>query len=782
MIKHQLNDSDPDPRDHELIARADAAGNQTAPRDAVDEAEPKSTGGSLAAYLHAFRRRWFVAISLGLLCGAAAAAAVWVTNEEQFTALVRFRVAASPESLIFDSDRGRGGRDDYQIYKNTQQQLIRTDYVIKAALRPDNVNKLPIVREQEDPDRWLAEQIRTTFPNEGEVMAVSVTADTPQASAYLTASVSKAYLDEVVNEEKSNRLRRLSELQTTLNDKKAEREEKNAELRELARSLGSGDTKTLSNQQRVAQDHWMAVYREWIVVQNDVTRLKAEFEIKRNELQRAQEAEGDAAVALVSPFELESAKMQDAVLADLKLQVERRKETMQEVQRTTTATQLKQHEQRHTRSLEKLQKQIAIREQEIESHARKRSLARLGDQVAQLTSELETKQGLEKQLRAEEERLRDSVKEFGGSSLVVENLKKEIDSLDRLIEPMDRQARQLEIELERPNRVTRITRLESESRTGEPVPDNQLALDELAASIRPASSDPNSQLNRTAAAGIGAFGLVVVGILFLDVRTQRVNSSTDVSHSIGLPVVGAIPLVPDRAISSSGTRSKRYRRWRTLLNESMRGVMVRLVHDMPAGQSRVIFVSSACSGEGKSTLATNLGLAMARAGYRTLLIDFDLRRPSLDQLFDLPSEPGVAELLRSEATTDEAIRTVESGTLSVLPAGHWSPHHVSVLANGDTESVFAELRKKYQFIIADGAPILGVAESQLLSRHADTVLISVLRDVSSGPKILAACDTLANFGARSVYAVVTGTSSSDYGQYYSDYGSEDELADLDTRR
>ena len=65
--------------------------------------------------------------------------------------------------------------------------------------------------------------------------------------------------------------------------------------------------------------------------------------------------------------------------------------------------------------------------------------------------------------------------------------------------------------------------------------------------------------------------------------------------------------------------------------------------------------------------------------------------------------------------------------------------------------------------------LLGVAESQLVCRHADIVLLSVLRDVSSGPKILAACETLADFGVQSLYAVVAGAGGSDYGRYYSNY-------------
>lgn len=86
------------------------------------------------------------------------------------------------------SRRGRTdwliGRDNYEIYKVTQQYLIRSDYVIRAALRDPDVKKLSIVAKQKDADRWLAQHIVTSFPRDGEVMNVSVTADTPDETAY----------------------------------------------------------------------------------------------------------------------------------------------------------------------------------------------------------------------------------------------------------------------------------------------------------------------------------------------------------------------------------------------------------------------------------------------------------------------------------------------------------------------------------------------------------------------------------------------------------------------
>jgi hypothetical protein len=168
-----------------LIRRVDSGADHAVDIDELDQEPIASSAGSLSAYLHAFRRRWFVALALGGFCAAAVAFLIWSVTKDQYTATVVFRVAAAPETLIFNdaASERRVHPDDFEIFKNTQQQLIRTDYVIKAALRPEAVNQLPIVAREEDPDRWLAEEIKTRFPNEGELMNLSVPADSARETA-----------------------------------------------------------------------------------------------------------------------------------------------------------------------------------------------------------------------------------------------------------------------------------------------------------------------------------------------------------------------------------------------------------------------------------------------------------------------------------------------------------------------------------------------------------------------------------------------------------------------
>ncbi len=124
-----------------------------------------------------------------------------------------------------------------------------------------------------------------------------------------------------------------------------------------------------------------------------------------------------------------------------------------------------------------------------------------------------------------------------------------------------------------------------------------------------------------AASGLLAFLLPCAGLVFWDVRSQRVNTATEVSERLGLPIMGSVPILPSRITRSLGSSSPRGRWWQALLSESVAGIRANLLRE---DDVRVVMVTSAVGGEGKTTVATQLAMSLARAGKRTALVDFDL--------------------------------------------------------------------------------------------------------------------------------------------------------------
>jgi capsular exopolysaccharide synthesis family protein len=190
--------------------------------------------------------------------------------------------------------------------------------------------------------------------------------------------------------------------------------------------------------------------------------------------------------------------------------------------------------------------------------------------------------------------------------------------------------------------------------------------------------------------------------------------------------------------------------------ESVDGVAARLLRKAERDQIRVVLITSALSGEGKTTLATQLAMSLARSQRRTVLVDFDLRQPTLDGALGLPRGPGICEALRGEGNVMDMVQQTETDGLSVITAGVWNRQVLPALSNGSVCTVLEQLRTNFDFVIIDSSPLLPIVDTRLVCQHVDAVVLSVFRDVSQGAKVLAAQEMLDAFGVSSVEAVVTG--------------------------
>jgi capsular exopolysaccharide synthesis family protein len=177
-------------------------------------------------------------------------------------------------------------------------------------------------------------------------------------------------------------------------------------------------------------------------------------------------------------------------------------------------------------------------------------------------------------------------------------------------------------------------------------------------------------------------------------------------------------------------------------------------------------VTSAMGGEGKTSLACQLAWSIARARYRCLLIDFDLRRPAAHGVLGLPVSPGMCEVLRGEVELRDVIQLTRAGNLSFIAAGELDDEAQIGLTQQHLADCFAALRPEFDFIVVDTSPILPVVDALLVAKHVDAAILSVFCDVSQAPKIQLAYSRLINLGVNVLGSVVTGshpTSTYGYG-------------------
>src|SRR5262249_43035599 len=142
---------------------------------------------------------------------------------------------------------------------------------------------------------------------------------------------------------------------------------------------------------------------------------------------------------------------------------------------------------------------------------------------------------------------------------------------------------------------------------------------------------------RTKMAGLGflaGLGLVVGGVAYLEFRARRVNSADDVAEGLQIKLMGILPILPRRLRAGSRRTRRNDRYWHNLMLESMDTTRLALVHTARRESLRILMITSAFGGEGKTMLSSHLAMNLARSRLRTLLIDADLRRPAVHRVFE----------------------------------------------------------------------------------------------------------------------------------------------------
>lgn len=768
---------------------------------------PHSAG--MSAYLHALRRRWWMALAAGLLCAGLAAPAVWFSQIPQYTATALLRIAAQEPTLL----GGAGGSvgQNFDLYKNTQSQLLKTDFVLMAALRKLSEQKndggqaeretaaaaLALAAEQPDQVRWLSEEIRTDIPGGGELLRVRMSGDNPKAVAGLVNAVVDAYMSEVVTREQSERRTRLDELDRAFNAKDVEVRAAQKTLNDLAAQLGTGDSNALSVQQQFLMQQLGEIRGEFLRAGREVRRLENELRVAKAqfaalypeavtevETSPAEDGQpqpqgaampatptpappaaepgqpaavtpgpaGDSAPqpaepkriapAEILPYELDAMVRSDVTSLQLMARRDALKAVLAEIGQTVRPQLATQYTKNHQAELSVVEGQLTTRRQELATELKLRKQREFESRISNLEMQLD----IAKELRAEYERdlAKEGfeVKEAGGNSIDVEMQRAELAQLQASLNSLAKEREQLRTELGWSDRYKRVQILDM--------------------AVPPRSADSTRRIQLTALAAMAGLVLPAMGFIFWDVRAKRINSSEQVSEGMGLMVLGTIPVIPVRAIQHGGSLSRRHQHWRGLLNEAINNVIVRLLREAREGPLQVMLITSATSGEGKTTLATHMAMSLARSGRRTLLVDCDLRRPALDRVFNVAQEPGVAELLLGEMEPADVVHETTVDNLYLATAGGYLEEGLEVLTSGAVETLLARLREEYDFIVLDGSPVLPVPDSRILAQHVDAVILSIIRDVTQAPKLQAAWRILTALGARAIGSVVTGTSEEVY--------------------
>jgi capsular exopolysaccharide synthesis family protein len=186
---------------------------------------------------------------------------------------------------------------------------------------------------------------------------------------------------------------------------------------------------------------------------------------------------------------------------------------------------------------------------------------------------------------------------------------------------------------------------------------------------------------------------------------------------------------------------------------------------------KAVVITSAGAGEGKSRTAANLAIALAQAGYKTLLIDADFRRPSLHRLFGQVRNVGITNLIIQDAAEGDAVKQVDSvPNLWLLTSGPIPPNPSELLGSARMRELMSRLSQQFTYVIIDTPPVNAVTDAPILGAAANATILVVEQGKTTLPALKHAKEMLDRVGANTIGSVMNKMRASSSAYYYG-YGN-----------
>ena len=705
---------------------------QSSPSQSYGGADPLAGGIDYRRAWHAFRRRWLPATALALALASIAGILTWVFLPKGFESVAWLRVR--DKSGMFGVG---GGRDnaEYEAYRKTQVQLIKSPFVLTSALRRPGISSLSTLSAEDDPVGYLMRNIQVSAPMESEVVQVRMRGEDPKEVTQIVNAVAQAYLSDVVNKEKSERLNRRDMLERKYKENMAEVRSSLDTYNNLAKTLGTADTAEVATQRSLLLDHLGTLRAQLNQTQRDLTLIDAELAIMdakdRGEISLEQSVPEETvdAMLLRDPQFAEFRERLSAIEESMAYQAERSARggndpAVKRLEAMRNAMMRRLEDRK-----EELRPQI-VGQLAMDSTNRRTGAAAESPVVLRMRREILAQQ-LE-QTTKDFDKVASEVKTLGAANADLMARKQEIEQLMKVTDQMGVQLNATEIDVNMPNRVELIEE----------------------ASV-PEGSD---ELFRSMLSALAALGGLVLGggsVVLFEYLRDRVSIPEEVSQRVGLRVIGTVPQISrSRKRANDGHVAE--------CVDGIRAVISQTGREAP----KVILVTSAVEHEGKTTFAAQLAASLARSGKRTLLLDGDLRHPNAHLALGLDLRAGLPELLRGEISPDEAVQPTAIDGLFAITGGVCDYAAITALSRPETAALLKSLRDSFDHVVIDAGPVLAFADVLLLGQLSDLAIVATMRDVSRMPQVTSAVDRLRSVGIRVLGTVVNGVSDSNRRRLY----------------
>lgn len=684
---------------------------------------------------------WKVVLPVGMLLAAGAATLVYWTSEPEYMATAWLEIRDRGPFIAFPP-----GDRTSQKYVRTQIELLRSPVVLQPVIR--ELDQIPLLRSQRRPLNWLQERLEVRSAGDSELYSVSFHASDPETCERVVNAVIGKYfeLQRRKEEENTNRVIELLEDEKKLREEQVKRLQAN--VSDLAKQAMGKDPFLTKRGIGISVGHPLAGLQDQLVL------AEVEREVLGARVRAAEEKMQEMPAELPQPLiDQEIERRAEVVnlkgtMAALKAELEKLKSLVRGGENSRVYKDAASRNEEQVRDYEDRLKQLrsSLREQ-VRSEKQKEFLARRGEDLARLKSSFEEAGLTEKMLRKRYENERKRMEEGGDDDLKRQFKEAELQQAQLVLDRITLRLTELRTEQRAPARADWLSRATEPEEPMEAVPWKRMGAAMALALLFP-------------------FGLAVLW----ERVARRMGDAEQVERASQLAVIGEIPRLPVRAPLQRRSSSSRIGRQVRLFEESVNGLAMNLFLREDMREARIVAVTSAVKHEGKTSVAAQLAVSLARTiGQPVLLVDGDMRIPGVHRLFDVPLEPGLAGVLGEECALENAVVTGWSNYVHLLPAGKLRVSPCKLLASGKVETLLQQLAKRYRHIIIDTPPVLSAAEAMVLVKSADAALVCVMRNVSRAVQIRKVCERVVASGGRPVGAVLSGVPIREYSYRYGAY-------------
>lgn len=208
----------------------------------------------------------------------------------------------------------------------------------------------------------------------------------------------------------------------------------------------------------------------------------------------------------------------------------------------------------------------------------------------------------------------------------------------------------------------------------------------------------------------------------------------------------------------------------SIISEQFRKVRTNINFSMVENELQTLLFTSTSIGEGKSTIAANVGIVFAQEGKKVLLVDADLRKPTMHYTFHKPNSPGLTNLLSSHCSLDQVVKESGINGLYLITCGPIPFNPAELLSSTSMDIFIREVRAKYDIIIFDAPPTLSVSDAQILSNKCDGTILVISSGEAEKVDVLKAKEALLSSKANIIGTILNNYKIDKNHYYYQYYG------------